>query len=273
MKELKSVIMRAQVGNLDAFDTIVRRFQDMAVGYAYSILGDFHLAEDAAQEAFIRAYCDLSKLRQPEAFSAWFRKIIFKHCDRLTRGKSLGTVPLEEAVEMPSKDKDPAEAVEEREMKKLVLKSVKSLPQKERMVTVLFYISGYSHQEIAEFLGLPLTTVNHRLRSSRKHLKEKMLDMMKDGLLEEASYEGSPSQEDSPIAVEPISCDRPSVSVDMPLELTESKDSAEEQLITMIKAALREEAPSKDDSFVIAVSICNAAQVGDMERLRTILEA
>lgn len=257
MKELRSLIMRAQLGDLNAFDTIVRRFQDMAVGYAYSILGDFHLAEDAAQEAFVRAYCDLSKLRQPEAFSAWFRRIIFKHCDRITRGKSLGTVPLEEAVEMPSKSKGPAEAVEEKEMKKLVLSSIKSLPKRERMATVLFYISGYSHQEIAKFLGLPLTTVNHRLRSSRKRLRERMIGTMKDGLLERVSYEGSPSQEESPI------------SVDVSSEL---KDSAEEQVITMLKAALHEEAPSRDEVFATAVFICNAAQAGDIEKLRSVLE-
>jgi len=53
MADLKSLIILAQAGDLEAFGKIVRQFQDMAVGYAYSILGDFHLAEDAAQEAFI----------------------------------------------------------------------------------------------------------------------------------------------------------------------------------------------------------------------------
>ena len=56
MEELELLISRAQAGDLDAYGTIVRQFQDMAVGYAYSVLGDFHLAEDAVQEAFIEAY-------------------------------------------------------------------------------------------------------------------------------------------------------------------------------------------------------------------------
>jgi DNA-directed RNA polymerase specialized sigma24 family protein len=51
-----------------AFGAIVRRFQDLAFGYAYALLGDFHLAEDAAQEAFITAWRHLDQLRTPEAF-------------------------------------------------------------------------------------------------------------------------------------------------------------------------------------------------------------
>ena len=55
MVELEVAIKQVQEGNSAAFRTIVKRFQDMAVGYAFSILGDFHLAEDAAQEAFLSA--------------------------------------------------------------------------------------------------------------------------------------------------------------------------------------------------------------------------
>ena len=61
METLKSLVIRAQAGDLDAYSTLVQQFQDIAVGYAYSILGDFHLAQDAAQEAFIEAYNSLSK--------------------------------------------------------------------------------------------------------------------------------------------------------------------------------------------------------------------
>ena len=60
VEELKTLVTNAQQGDLDAYGQIVRRFQDMAFGYAYSILGDFHLAEDAAQDAFVQAYRDLA---------------------------------------------------------------------------------------------------------------------------------------------------------------------------------------------------------------------
>ncbi|MFQ6077791.1 MAG: RNA polymerase sigma factor [Thermodesulfobacteriota bacterium] len=178
MEELKSLVIRAQAGDLDAYGEIVRRFQDMAYGYGYSILGDFHLAEDAAQEAFIEAYRDLPKLREPAAFPGWFRRIVFKHCDRLTRGKHVLTVPLEAAAGMASRDPGPDEITEEREMKDKVLEAIKALPENERMVTTLFYINGYSQKEIAEFLDVPVTTVKNRLHTSRKRLKERMVEMV-----------------------------------------------------------------------------------------------
>ncbi|MBI1930244.1 transcription termination factor Rho [Candidatus Poribacteria bacterium] len=180
MEELKSLILRAQGGDVDAFGTIVQRFQDMAVGYAYSILGDFHLAEDAAQEAFIAVYRDLSTLRAPAAFPSWLKKLVFKQCNRLTRGKSVELLPLETAFEIPSTENDPMEAMAEREMKDNVLAAIQALPENERVVTTLFYINGYSHQEIADFLEIPATTVNHRLRASRKRLKERMITMAQD---------------------------------------------------------------------------------------------
>src|SRR5712692_187738 len=100
--ELRTRIRQAQLGDVEAYEWIVRRFQDMAVGYAASILGDFHLAEDAAQEAFIEAWRDLPQLREPAAFAGWLRKIVFKQCDRLTRGKRAATVPMETAADRKS---------------------------------------------------------------------------------------------------------------------------------------------------------------------------
>jgi RNA polymerase sigma factor (sigma-70 family) len=182
MEELKTLIQRTQDGEPDAFGIIVQRFQDMAVGYAYSILGDFHLAEDAAQEAFIEAYRCLPKLREPDAFSSWFRKIVFKHCDRLTRKRRIETIPLEEVTEVPSSQKGPPEIVEEKEMKVNVLRAIAELPEKERMVTTLFYINGYSREEIGEFLSVTTKTVKNQLYSARNRLREKLMTMVKDDL-------------------------------------------------------------------------------------------
>ena len=67
MDSLESLITRTRDGDDDAYGLVVRRFQDMAVGYGYSILRDFQLAEDAAQEAFFEAYRSLSSLREPAA--------------------------------------------------------------------------------------------------------------------------------------------------------------------------------------------------------------
>ncbi|MEN6357983.1 MAG: sigma-70 family RNA polymerase sigma factor [Armatimonadota bacterium] len=181
MDELKSLVDRARSGDLDAFGMIVGRFQDMALAYAYSVTGDFHLAEDAAQEAFIQAYRDLDALREPDAFPGWFRKIIFKHCDRIKR-KRHQTVPLESVIEVASNDPGPAALAEAHEMREMVLKAISTLSESERIVTTLFYINGYSQKDVAEFLEVPVSTVNNRLHSSRTRLKERMVQMVNDEL-------------------------------------------------------------------------------------------
>ena len=94
METLESLVERAQSGDQNAYGEIVRRFQDMAYGYAYAILGDFQLAEDAAQEAFIEAYHCLPNLREPRAFPGWFKRVVFGRCNRLIRGKRVETVPI-----------------------------------------------------------------------------------------------------------------------------------------------------------------------------------
>ena len=107
MEEISLLIARATAARAaraeksQAFGEIVRRFQDLAFACAYAVLGDFHLAEDAAQEAFVEAHRELPNLREPAAFGAWLRLIVFKHCDRLTRRKRPPLTGLEAAVTRP----------------------------------------------------------------------------------------------------------------------------------------------------------------------------
>lgn len=185
MEELHTLVARAQAGDLEAYGAIVRRFQDMAVGYGYSLLGDVHLAEDAAQEAFASAYRDLAQLRAPAAFPGWFRTIVFKHCDRMIRRKRLATVPLDAAAELPAMVDDPAELAERHALRAQVLAAIQALPQHEREVVALFYISEYSHAEVGGFLSVPVSTVKSRLHAARKHLHERMLSVIHDNLSEQ----------------------------------------------------------------------------------------
>ena len=186
MQDWEPVVVRAQGGDLEAYGRVVRRFQDMAYGYAYSVMGDFGLAEDAAQEAFVEAYQCLPSLREPAAFPSWLRRIMFKQCDRITRRKRVATVPLESAVEVASTEPGPAELIEQRQTREEVLAAIRGLPEHEREVTALFYINGYSHEDIAGFLGVPSTTVKSRLHTARKKLKERMVEMVGDSLREKA---------------------------------------------------------------------------------------
>jgi RNA polymerase sigma factor (sigma-70 family) len=189
VQDWKAHIVAAQRGDLAAFEQVVRRFEDMAVGYAYSVLGDFQLAEDAAQEAFIQAYLDLRILQEPQAFSAWLRRIVFKQCDRLSRRKRLPTVSLEASGELAASGRTVLEEVQRRETHDEVLAAVSALPENERTATTLFYIDGYSLAEVSEFLEVPVSTVKSRLHTARRQLRERMMGRVEETLRRHAPGE------------------------------------------------------------------------------------
>ncbi len=184
METIHSLVTAAQHGDLEAFGEIVRRFQDMAYAGAYAMVGDAQLAEDIAQEAFMEAYLNLPKLREATAFPGWFRRIIFKQGDRLIRGKHVTTMPLHTAFNVPLAELNPALLVERQEMSATVRHAVDALPEHERIVTILFYSTGYALKEIADFLEVPVTTVKKRLYNARQRLKEDLLELVRESLHE-----------------------------------------------------------------------------------------
>ena len=173
-----------------AFGRIVRRFQDMAYGYAYSLLGDRDLAEEAAQEAFLVAWQKLPQLQHPQAFLAWFKRIVFTQSYSLGRRRRVETVPLSDVAGAWERGQvaaveaafDPHIALECSERRSEVRRAVAELPEGERAVVVLFYINEYSRQEIAEFLGITPVAVKKRLATARRRLKERMVHMLQDDL-------------------------------------------------------------------------------------------
>jgi len=194
VERIRDLVVRAGsaptwAGRVDAYGRLVELFRDMACGYAYAVVGDFHQAQDVAQEAFILAFERLGKLREPEAFPGWFRRIVWSECGRVTRGRSIQPVGLEAADDVPATGPGPETIAEQAEMKVRVLQAIRELPPPEREATTLFYINGYSQHDIADFLEVPVSTVKNRLRASRGRLKERMINMVKDTLHQHAPDE------------------------------------------------------------------------------------
>jgi RNA polymerase sigma factor (sigma-70 family) len=174
MDSLTTLVTAAQAGDLDAFGQLVERFQRMAHAIAYTMLGDAHMAEDVAQEAFIEAFICLPKLREPLAFPGWFRRIVHKRGDRLVRGTKPTLLPLDAFGQLPSSALDPSMVAESRELQQGVRAAINALPEADRLPVMLFYLSGYAQQEIATIMELPLATIKTRLFSARRRLRALM---------------------------------------------------------------------------------------------------
>ena len=168
MEELTGLVAAARNGDSEAYEVVVRRFQDMAVGYAYALLGDWQEAEDAAQEAFIGAWYGLIKLREAAAFPGWFRRIVYTQAMRRRRVKEPTLVSLEQAGEIAAAEAAPGPAADE------VAALLEALPAPQRAVIVLHYMNDFRQREIAAFLEIPLGTVKSRLHHARRRMKERM---------------------------------------------------------------------------------------------------
>ena len=191
-EKLITLIVKAQQGDRLAYSQIVRQFQDLAVGYAYSLLRNFSLAEEAVQEAFIEAYLNLDRLRNPKAFPSWFKKIVFKHCDRALRGKRPSFVSLTQTEELMSSQPSPLSMAEIGELQVKIGRAIELLPETEREVFTLFYLGDRSQKEISTFLEIPISTIKNRLHSARNRLKPEVMNMVKDYLGQQR-----PSQDDT----------------------------------------------------------------------------
>jgi RNA polymerase sigma factor (sigma-70 family) len=165
-------VSRAQAGEPEAFTELVLRFGGMAAALAGAWLRDADTAQDAVQEAFLDAHRHLGDLRDPQAFIAWFRRILVKHCDRMTRRSTPAAIELEEAGPLATAEPAPEQSLAEGRRLRQARQAIESLPPAERVVFALAHLAGCEGAEIADFLDLPLSTVKKRLRSARARLRE-----------------------------------------------------------------------------------------------------
>jgi RNA polymerase sigma factor (sigma-70 family) len=160
----------------------------MALGYAYAKLSDFHLAEDACQEAFTDAFLKLGSLRDPYAFPGWLRTVVRKHADRVRRKRGAATLPYLPELDdsLPSQGYGrPEEILERAQETERARAMIATLPAGQREAATLCYVDGCNVPEIARFLDIGTGTVRKRLHDARKTLtkaygKEKVMVMEKE---------------------------------------------------------------------------------------------
>lgn len=164
------LIASAKQGDRQAFGELVRRHREGVINVVYRMCGDANLAEDAAQEAFIRAWRHLPGYRPRSPFRNWVYRIATNAAlDVLRRERE--TVDID-ALPLASSDAGPEATVEGRERGERVRQAVLELPPASRAALVLREYEGLSYQEIADALDVPIGTVMSRLSYARKRLRE-----------------------------------------------------------------------------------------------------
>jgi RNA polymerase sigma factor (sigma-70 family) len=151
------------------FDELVDRYQDAGFAYAQAVLRDSAAAEDATQAAFLTAWLHLRELRDTRAFGAWFRRIVRTECFRIIR-RTRPTLSLDalETSDMEPRHDDGAKV----ELRIVLNQAIAALPEDDRTVISLRYLSDFSYAEMAEFLELPVSTIKKRLHDARGKLRK-----------------------------------------------------------------------------------------------------
>ena len=169
-----SLIEQAQNGDRNAFGELVRRHYQGVVLVVYRMCGDTGLAEDAAQEAFMRAWVNLASYQPKGCLRNWLYRIAINAALDVLRRKPEEKLEDEEALRMPDQEANPETALIEKEQVVLLQQAMKSLSEAARTVLILREYGRLSYQEIASVLDVPVGTVMSRLNYARNRLREIM---------------------------------------------------------------------------------------------------
>ena len=187
--ELSDLLKKAQDGDSDAFSALVSHYERFVFNVATRVLSAASqspdMADDIAQDAFIKIWRNLKKFRGECSFSTWiFRITVNTAKDAIRSASRRPTVSLsysedeeeedgiaEWDVPVTSGDEIPEEAAEKKELILAVRRAIESLPEDQRQIVVMRDLHGLSYQEIGEALGLELGTVKSRLSRGRTNLK------------------------------------------------------------------------------------------------------
>ena len=185
----QDVVLRARAGQEAAYRELIRRYERPIFSLIYRMVRDRELAEDLAQETFIKALNALHSYRPEFKFSSWIFKIANNAAIDHLRRRELDTLSLEgspnaetaEAIEATSlqigdRAESPLDELEARELGGQIEQAIGRLRPEYRSCILLRHVEGRAYEEIAEILNLPLGTVKTYIHRARNELRQALSD-------------------------------------------------------------------------------------------------
>jgi len=179
------IIRRVRGGETRSFIDLVDRHKDKAMTVAIRMLKNREDAEEAVQDAFVRAFRALDRFEERSSFSTWLYRIVFNVCSTALskRGEPLESVSHAEGDgerndEIPDIGELPDAIIEQKEFKEIVLDALNELPPLYGGMLTMFLLDDLSYEEIVKITGLPLGTVKARLFRAPAMLRDAVLQRM-----------------------------------------------------------------------------------------------
>ena len=178
----EEIIEQVIGGNTRAFETLVLRYQDLVFTLAFRIVKQRELAEEVAQDAFLRAYANLSSFRRRSRFSTWLYRITYNaalNAARLSQARSQRMAePYSsdggDILSIEGEGPNALSEIESNELAGIVSEHIDRLPSHYSAVLTLYHMQQLSYEEIADVTGLPLGTVKSHLYRGRALLRQSL---------------------------------------------------------------------------------------------------
>ena len=175
-------------GDISALEELLRRYQDPLMGFIYSVIRDYHQAQDIFQETFIRVYREAWRFRSGAVFKTWLYTIAMNRCrDIIRKSKRRPAISLEEERKEPdgepgprmigkiaSADPGPRAEAGARELEEIFRRELEGLSDEHKEVVILSRLNGLKYREIAKILNIPSGTVRSRLHYALEELRKRM---------------------------------------------------------------------------------------------------
>ena len=169
------LVTKSQFGDKAAFEQLVIRHQELVFSLAYKLTGNREMANDVAQEAFIRAWKAIEKFRGDSTFSTWIYRITVNTAWTLRKkAKKHNTLNIDDTYEpiVIDEKKDPELVAINSDLSSVLINALDKIPIEQRIIVELKNIEGRSHKEIADYLGISVTAAKVRLHRAHQKLRQ-----------------------------------------------------------------------------------------------------
>lgn len=171
------LVARIREGDLDAFETLYRKYKDELYRTALAITRDRGAAEELLQDCFLRAYDHMDRVDGYASLRPWLHRIVVNLSYNWSAKRRLRLISIEDVFDrlLMVPRTSPERAFEREELLQVVDEALRSLSMRQRVVVVLFYLQGFSLAEIAYVLDCPVGTVKSRLHNARRVLRQELM--------------------------------------------------------------------------------------------------
>lgn len=185
------IVQKVQAGQVKYFEELIKKHEKPVFNFLFRFLGNYHDAEEVAQEVFLAAYRSISQFRGESRFSTWLYRIAINQAKNkkktlnLSLQRNISIDPVENdpgdnpVIQVQNPGPDPEDQQNQKEIQRIVQKEIHLLKPEERAIILLNDFEERSYEEISTILDIPVGTVKSRLHRARMVLKERLAPYFK----------------------------------------------------------------------------------------------